>query len=124
LPLIARSRPLTSVMYAVPLIFLVLSPTGYYYSFLVLLVLLPWEHGQVSRISLLQMALLTVLMAISYAFEIASADVLPLFNVAAIQTGLFLALWVAFEYARLGVAEAPLISVGSALPPPPEPATG
>src|SRR5262249_47791353 len=62
LPLILRSRPLASMMYAVPLIFLLLSPTGYYYSFLVLLVLLPWEQGQVSRISLLQMAVLTALM--------------------------------------------------------------
>ena len=124
LPLILRSRPLASMMYAVPLIFFALSPTGYYYSFLVLLVLLPWEHGVVSRISLLQMALLTVLMAISYAFEYVSPDVLPLFNGAAIQTGMFFVLWVIFEYARLGVAGAPTISVAAALPPPVEPAAG
>jgi hypothetical protein len=124
LPLIARSRPLASMMYAVPLIFVALSPTGYYYSFLVLLVLLPWENGQVSRISLLQMALLTVLMAISYAFEFVSPDVLPLFNVAAIQTGMFFLMWLAFEYGRLGLAGAPMISVGAALTPPAEPAAG
>lgn len=124
LPLIARSRPLASMMYAVPLIFFALSPTGYYYSFLVLLVLLPWENGQVSRIGLLQMALLTVLMAISYVFEFVSPDVLPLFNVAAIQTGMFFLMWLAFEYGRLGLAGAPMISVASALTPPAEPAAG
>ena len=124
LPLIARSRALASMMYAVPLIFFALSPTGYYYSFLMLLVLLPWEHGQVSRISLLQMALLSILMAISYVFEFASPDVLPLFNVAAIQTGLFFLMWLAFEYARLGLAGAPMISVASTLTPPAEPAAG
>src|SRR5204863_212364 len=43
LPLILKARPLESVMYAVPLVFCALSPAGYYYSFLVLLVLLPWR---------------------------------------------------------------------------------
>jgi hypothetical protein len=45
LPLIRRAQPLESVVYAVPLIFCVLSPPGYYYSFLVLLVFLPWRGG-------------------------------------------------------------------------------
>ena len=45
LPLIRRAQPLESVLYAVPLIFCALSPTGYYYSFFVLLVLLPWRGG-------------------------------------------------------------------------------
>ena len=41
LPLMLKAPPLESVMYAVPLVFCALSPAGYYYSFLVLLVLLP-----------------------------------------------------------------------------------
>src|SRR5207248_587412 len=45
LPLMLRVRPLESIMYAVPLVFVALSPAGYYYSFLVLLVLLAWRDG-------------------------------------------------------------------------------
>src|SRR5262249_56222333 len=43
LPLVLRARTVESLMYAVPLIYCGLSLSGYYYSFLVLLVLLPWE---------------------------------------------------------------------------------
>jgi hypothetical protein len=100
LPLILKARPLSSLMYAVPLLFWALSPSGYYYAFLVLLVLLPWRDGTTDRVSLLQMALLTVLMAVSYAFEVASPDLLPLYYGASVALALFFALWLAFEYAR------------------------
>jgi len=104
LPLIRRAQPLESVLYAVPLIFCALSPTGYYYSFLVLLVLLPWRGGAgISRISFLEMALLACIMAATYAFELASPDLLPLFYQASIQMGLFFLVWVGFEYVRLGL---------------------
>lgn len=104
LPLIRRAPPLESVLYAVPFIFCALSLTGYYYSFLVLLVLLPWRAGMsISRMSLLEMALLACIMAATYAFELASPDLLPLFYQASIQLGLFFLVWVGFEYVRLGL---------------------
>ena len=95
LPLILRARPLESMTFAVPLVFCAVSLTGYYYAFLALLVLLPWREGRADRISLVEMALLSVIMASAYAFELASADLLPLFYQASIQLGLFLALWTA-----------------------------
>ncbi len=101
LPLILRARPLESLTFAVPLVFCAFSLTGYYYSFLALLVLVPWREGRADRISLVEMALLAFIMACAYAFELASADVLPLFYQASIQLGLFLALWTVFEYVRL-----------------------
>jgi len=102
LPLILRARPLESVMYAVPLIFCALSPAGYYYSFLVLLVLLPWQRGSTDSARLIGMALLAVVTAVSYAFELASDELFPLFYQASIQMGLFFLFWLGFEYARLG----------------------
>jgi hypothetical protein len=101
LPLILRARSLESMTYAVPLVFCAFSLTGYYYGFLALLVLLPWHEGRADRISIVEMALLAVIMASAYAFEFASADLLPLFYQASIQLGLFLALWTVFEYVRL-----------------------
>jgi hypothetical protein len=101
LPLILRARPLESVMYAVPLVFFALSPAGYYYSFLVLLVLLPWRDGAPDPVRLVAMGLLTFVGAAGYAFELASADLLPLSYNASIQLGLFFLLWLAFEYVRL-----------------------
>ncbi len=103
LPLILRARPLESVMYAVPLIFCAVSPTGYYYSFLVLLVLLPWQRGgRAHWVGLIEMALLTFLLAASYAFELASGEFLPLFYQVSIQLGVFFLFWLGFEYVRLG----------------------
>lgn len=103
LPLLLRARPLASLMYAVPLIFCILSLTGYYYSFLVLLVLLPREGDNgIDRIALVETAVLAGFMATSYAFEFASADLLPLFYQASIQLGLFFVVWVGLEYVRLG----------------------
>lgn len=103
LPLVLRARPLESLMYAVPLIFCALSPSGYYYSFLVLLVLLPWEPGNgIQQVGLLEIAVLACFMAASYAFEFVSSDVLPLFYQASIQLGLFFLVWVGLEYLRLG----------------------
>jgi hypothetical protein len=103
LPLIRRAAPLESVMYAVPLVFFALSPSGYYYSFLVLLVLLPWQAGSTDNVRVLGLALLTLNMAVSYAFELVSDGWLALFYQASIQLGLFFLLWLAFEYVRLGV---------------------
>ena len=103
LPLILRARPLESVMYAVPLIFCAVSPTGYYYSFLVLLVLLPWPRGgQADRVGLIEMALLTFILAASYAFELASGEFFPLFYQVSIQLAVFFLFWLGFEYVRLG----------------------
>ena len=101
LPLILRARPLESVMYAVPLVFVALSPAGYYYSFLVLLVLLPWRDGAADPVRLIAMGLLALLGAAGYGLEMASADLLPLFYNASIQLGLFFVVWLALEYARL-----------------------
>ena len=100
LPLILRARPLESVMYAVPLVFCALSLTGYYYSFLVLLVLLPWPGGGADSLRLVEMALLTAIMAVGYGFEMVSDDFLPLFHAASMQLALFFLLWLGFEYAR------------------------
>ncbi len=100
-PLIRRATPVTSLMYAVPLIFWGLSPTGYYYSFLVLLVLLPWQGGLPDRVRLLEMVLLTAVMAAVHAFEVASADLIPLYYQASIALAVFFVLWLGFEYARL-----------------------
>ena len=103
LPLVLRARALESLMYAVPLIFCALAPSGYYYSFLVLLVLLPWEPGNgIQQIGLLEIAVLTGFMAATYAFEFVSRDLLPLFYMASIQLGLFFLVWIGLEYLRLG----------------------
>jgi hypothetical protein len=87
-------------MYAVPLVFCALSLTGYYYSFLVLLVLLPWEDGRADPLRLVEMALLTAMMAVGYGFELMSDEMLPLFHAASLQLALFFVLWLGFEYAR------------------------
>lgn len=100
-PLIRRATPAASLMYAVPLIFWALSPTGYYYSFLILLVLLPWQSGFPDRVRLLEMVLLTAVMAAIHAFEVASADLIPLYYQASIALAVFFVLWLGFEYARL-----------------------
>jgi len=100
-PLIRRATPVTSLMYAVPLIFWGLSPTSYYYSFLVLLVLLPWQAGLPDRVRLLEMVLLTAVMAAVHAFEVVSADLIPLYYQASIALAVFFVLWLGFEYARL-----------------------
>jgi len=101
LPLILAASPLTSLMYAVPLVFWGLSATGYYYSFLVLLVLLPWRDGWPDRVRLLQMALLTIIMAVDYAREAVSPDLVPLYYGASLGLAVFFVLWLAFEYARM-----------------------
>lgn len=100
LPLILRAGHLESVMYAVPLVFCALSLTGYYYSFLVLLVLLPWQHGRADPLRLVEMALLTAIMAVGYGFELVSDELLPLFHAASMQLALFFLLWLGFEYSR------------------------
>jgi hypothetical protein len=102
-PLIRRATPLTGLMYAVPLIFWGLAPTGYYYSFLVLLVLLPWRDGVPDRVRLLEMVLLTTVMAAIHAFEVTSPDLIPLYYQASIAMAVFFVLWLGFEYARLAM---------------------
>lgn len=114
-PLIRRARPLESVMYAVPLVFCAVSPTGYYYSFLVLLVLLPWQGGSTDTLRLLEMALLTFNMAVSYAFEFTSGEWLSLFYQASLQMGLFFLFWLGFEYVRLGARDTQLRTVSASL---------
>ena len=90
-------------MYAAPLVYCALSPAGYYYSFLVLLVLLPWHGGTPDRLRLLGMALLALVNAAGYALEIVSADFLPLFHGASTLIGLYFVAWLALEHARLRV---------------------
>src|SRR6185312_10987775 len=68
LPLILRARPLQSLMYAIPLIYCALSLASYYYAFLSLLVLLPWEEGWTDSLRLVQGAFLILITAISYTF--------------------------------------------------------
>lgn len=109
LPLIRRAQPLESLMYAAPLIFFALSPTGYYYAFLVLLVLLPWQGGGTDGARRVEMALLTFTMAVSYAFEVAADGPLVLFYQASIQRGLFFVVWLVLEYLRLSSRPARLI---------------
>jgi hypothetical protein len=106
LPLILHASPLTSLMYAVPLFFWALAPTGYYYVFLVLLVLLPWKDGPPDRVRLLEMALLTIVMAVIYASEVVSPDLIPLYYQASATMAGFFVLWLGFEYARLAMAAA------------------
>lgn len=101
LPLILRTRVLESMMYAVPLIWCAVSPAGYYYSLLVLLVLLPWRDGHADRMRLIEMALLTVLGAVAYGLEIASHDSLPLMHRVSTLLALYFAVWLGLEYARL-----------------------
>jgi hypothetical protein len=101
LPLILRATPLESLMYAVPLVFCALTPAGYYYAFLVLLVLLPWANGVPDAARLVGMGLLTLVAAAGYALELRSADLLPLYYDASIVLGLFFVLWLTLEYLRL-----------------------
>jgi hypothetical protein len=114
LPLILRARHLESVMYAVPLVFCALSLTGYYYSFLVLLVLLPWRDGRADPLRLVEMALLTTIMAVGYGFELVSDEPFH-FYAASMQLALFFLLWLGFEYARR-LWPGPLRSPGAASP--------
>ena len=100
LPLILRARLVESMMYAVPLVWCAVSPAGYYYSFLVLLILLPWRDGAADRVRLLQMALLSLLGAAAYALEIASHDALPLMHRASTLLAVYFAVWLALEYSR------------------------
>ena len=122
LPLILRARVLESIMYAVPLVWCAVSPAGYYYSFLVLLILLPWRDGAADRVRLLQMALLSLLGAATYALEIASHDALPLMHRASTLLAVYFAVWLALEYARPRAlrrstgAGAPAARDGSAVP--------
>jgi hypothetical protein len=105
LPLIVRAAPAESLLYAVPLIYWGLSLSGYYYSFLVLLVLLPADrNGQVQRIGLVELALLLGVTAAAYAFELADAAMLPLFYRASVLLGVFLAVWIVLEYRRCPAA--------------------
>jgi hypothetical protein len=115
-PLIRRSTAVASLMYGVPLVYCAFSPSGYYYSFLVLLVLLPWDRGRVHPISLVQMGLLAFLMAVMFAFDFGSNDMLPLFNAATIQLGIFLVVWLGFEHVRLGRLGARAAGVETAPP--------
>jgi hypothetical protein len=101
LPLILRARLLESVMYAVPLVWCAVSPAGYYYSLLVLLVLLPWRDGAVDGVRLIQMALLALVSAAGYALEIHSTDFLPLFHRVSTLLGLYFMVWLGLEYVRL-----------------------
>jgi hypothetical protein len=100
LPLVLRARVLESLMYAVPLVFCALSPTGYYYAFLVLLVLLPWRVDRAEPMSLVEMALLAGVMAVGYGFEAVSDELLTFFAAASLQLALYFLLWIGFEYAR------------------------
>ena len=115
LPLILRARVLESMMYAVPLVWCAVSPAGYYYSLLVLLVLLPWRDGAADGVRLLQMALLAVLGATGYALEIASQDFLPLMHRVSTLLALYFVVWLGLEYARLRVPR--LAGTAPGLPP-------
>jgi hypothetical protein len=111
LPLIRRATPLESLMYAVPLVFCALALSGYYYSFLVLLVLVPWSQGEPDRVRLMGMTFLVAITSLSYAFELQSADLLPLYDMASIQLSLFFLLWLGLEYVRLrDLASAPRVA--------------
>jgi hypothetical protein len=100
-PLVLRARTVESLLYGVPLVFFALSPSSYYYSFLVLLVLLPWHAGRPDSVRVLGIALLALNMAISYAFELAADGWLALYYQVSIQMGVFFLLWLALEYVRL-----------------------
>jgi hypothetical protein len=88
-------------MYAIPLIYCALSLASYYYAFLALLLLLPWEEGRTDGLRLVQGVFLILITTVSYAFELGSDGFLSLFYKVSIQMGLFFAVWLAFEYARL-----------------------
>jgi len=100
LPLIRRARPLEGLLYMVPLLFIVLSPTGYYYSFLILLLLLPWRDGAADPARLVEMALLAAMMAAAYSVEAVSSGMLPFFSAVSLELALYFALWIGLEYAR------------------------
>jgi hypothetical protein len=100
-PLILAASPVVGLMYAVPLVFWGVAATGYYYSFLVLLVLLPWHDGSPDRVRWLEMTLLTAMMAVNYAREAISPDLVPLYHGASLGLAVFFVVWLAFEYARL-----------------------
>ena len=91
LPLMLKAPPLESMMYAVPLVFCALSPAGYYYSFLVLLVLLPWRDGVADPARLVAMGLLALIGAAAFAFEMASPELFQLFYKVSIRTRPFAA---------------------------------
>ena len=58
-----------------------------------LLVLLPWPEGRADPLRLVEMALLTAIMAVGFGFELTSDEMLPLFYAASMQLALFFLLW-------------------------------
>lgn len=100
LPLALRARPAESLVYGVPLLFLALSLSGYYYSFLILLVLLPWHAGRAEPLALVAMGLLAAILAASYAVEALSSEMLTFFAAVSLQLALYFALWLGLEYVR------------------------
>jgi hypothetical protein len=100
LPLALRARAVDSLAYAVPLVFIALSPTGYYYSFLVLLVLVPWRAGRAAPLALVEMGLLAAIMAASYAIEAVSTEMLTFFAAVSLQLGFYFVLWLGLEHLR------------------------
>ena len=71
-------------------------------------------------VRLVEMALLALVSAAGYAFEMASHEYLPLFYKATMQLGLFLVFWLVFEYIRLSQPD----SRSRSFPGPPAPTTG
>ena len=100
LPLVRRARPLEGLLYTVPLLFIALSLSGYYYSFLVLLLLLPWRDGAADSVRLLEIALLAAMMAAAYAVEAVSSEMLTFFSAVSLELALYFAVWIGLEYAR------------------------
>ena len=99
-PLIRRARPPESLVYMVPLLYIALSPTGYYYAFLILLMLLPWRDGAAGPLRLVGMALLAAMMAGAYALEARSSEMLTFFSAVSLQLALYFVLWLGLEHAR------------------------
>ncbi|HKZ07383.1 MAG TPA: hypothetical protein VJU81_18095 [Methylomirabilota bacterium] len=99
-PLALRARPAESLVYGVPLLFLGLSLSGYYYSFLILLMLLPWHAGRAEPLALVAMGLLAALFAAAYAVEAVSPEMLTFFAAVSLQLALYFVLWLGLEYVR------------------------
>lgn len=97
---ILRRTSLEAFPYGTILIFLLMTPANYYYSFLVLFILAPFTEKGIHKIDLIKIGMLLAITLSSYLFEQQSAEMLPLYYKVSIQIGIFLSLSLLLDFVR------------------------
>ena len=89
------------------LIFLLLTPTNYYYSFLVVYFLVPFEGGRLHPVDALKAAFLLALMIVANVFELQNPEMLPLYFKISISLAVFFAFSLVVDLCREKMLPAP-----------------